>query len=236
MKTLNVFQGRQLLGILYDSEPLSFRYVGDCAAGKIPSPFADVIPLSPDLQSDAKVAAFFENLLPEGEQRAIVEARHHVSTVFGLLEVLGGETVGALVITAHDHIEPARYLNTTWASVQESGAALHEDEIASTLQGNTISGAQYKILLYLETPNAAPQLPMGGALTTHILKPDIVHAGAKVWATAANETLMMMAAKKCGLGVAEVRYIEAAQSCLVERFDRYRDAEGNWQKHHQADL
>lgn len=41
------------------------------------------------------VAAFFENLLPEGEQRRLISLREQLTSVFGLLSRVGGESAGA---------------------------------------------------------------------------------------------------------------------------------------------
>lgn len=236
MKTLDVFKDGQRIGLLFDSEPLSFQYADACLKGELAAPFVDLIPLSAERQSGPEIGAFFENLLPEGEQRAIVEARHHVSSVFGLLSMLGGETVGALVImSAGQSLNPG-YIDTSWATILDARDKLGEDENASRALGNTISGAQHKVLLYLDGATDTPRLPRGAALTTHILKPDITHTRAKVWASAINETLIMRAAERCGLGVANVRYINEAKSCLVERFDRQSNDGTNWQRFHQADL
>lgn len=236
MKTLAVYRDGQHIGTLFDSEPLSFQYTDACLNGAFASPFADLIPLSSAVQSGPEVVAFFENLLPEGEQRTIVEARHHVSSVFGLLTLLGGESVGALVIIPPGLALNPAYVDTTWASILDSRDTLSEDENASRAMGNTISGAQHKVLLYLDAATDTPRLPRGAALTTHILKPDITHTRAKVWASAINETLIMQAAARCGLGVANVRYINEASACLVERFDRQSDDGQHWQRFHQADL
>jgi len=236
MKTLAVYRDGHHIGTLFDSEPLSFQYTDACLSGAFASPFADLIPLSSALQSGPEIVAFFENLLPEGEQRAIVEARHHVSSVFGLLTLLGGESAGALVMIPPGLARNPAYIDTTWASILDSRDTLSEDENASRAMGNTISGAQHKVLLYLDTATDTPRLPLGAALTTHILKPDITHTRAKVWASAINETLIMRAAARCGLGVANVRYINEASACLVERFDRQSDDDQHWQRFHQADL
>lgn len=236
MKTLDVYRDGQHIGTLFDSEPLSFQYTDDCLKGAFASPFADLIPLSSAPPSGPEVVAFFENLLPEGEQRAIIESRHHVSSVFGLLTLMGGESVGALVIIPSGQILNPGYIDTSWATILDSRDSLSEDENASRGLGNTISGAQHKVLLYLDPATDTPRLPSCAALTTHILKPDITHTRAKVWASAINETLIMGAADRCSLGVANVRYISEASACLVERFDRGSDDGQHWQRFHQADL
>ena len=98
MRNLDVFVDNVYVGSLHDSDPLSFSYAQDCLSGLVKVPFSSIIPLRSGIISTIEVMAFFENLLPEGDQRTLLEARHHVSTVFGLLATVGGDTAGSVVI------------------------------------------------------------------------------------------------------------------------------------------
>ena len=232
MKSLDVLVDGGLVGRLLDKAPLTFVYSDDCLNGLRPSPFASVIPVVPGETSIPGVHAYFENLLPEGDQRSSLEDRHHVTSIFGLLATAGWDTVGAIVLQPTDFTPSAAgYDPLTWQGVADIIVGHGAPRESSR---TTISGAQYKLLLSLDEAGN-PLIPIGATPSTHILKPDIQRPGEKIWASAINETVMMKAAMKCGLPVANVQYIAAVKSCLVERFDRVIE-EGRVVRIHQADL
>ena len=102
----------------HDTEPLSFSYSQDCLSGLISVPFSSIIPLKAGAISTIDVTAYFENLLPEGEQRKLLEAKNHVSTVFGLLSTVGGDTAGSLMILPEGKTpQPDEYLAVTWQDI-----------------------------------------------------------------------------------------------------------------------
>ena len=217
MTSLDVLVEGQLVGTLHNKEPLTFTYSEDCLGGLLRNPFANVIPLeSGDIATPA-VLAYFENLLPEGDQRRALQELHHVSTVFGLLSKAGWDTAGAVVLrpTGTADKQPS-YTQKSWADIAQiiDGHGPHNDS-----SNVSISGAQYKLLLSLDN-DGNPLLPVGSTPSTHILKPDIQREGRKIWASAINETILMRMAAKCGLPVAPVDYVASVKSCLVRRYDR----------------
>jgi len=232
IKSLAVLVDGKLVGRLLDKAPLVFVYSDDCLNGLRRSPFANVIPVVPGEISSAGVHAYFENLLPEGEQRLALEARHHVTSIFGLLATAGWDTAGAMVLQPSGATPSAEgYDKLTWQDVGDIIAGHAAPRAASR---TTVSGAQYKLLLSLDE-EGNPLIPIGATASTHLLKPDIQRPGEKIWASAINETIMMRAAMKCGLPVAGVQYIAAVKSCLVERYDRVIE-KGRVVRIHQADL
>lgn len=241
--TLDVFIGGVLVGSLHGPDPLSFTYADDCLNGLVAVPFADIIPLQQGAISSVEVTAFFENLLPEGDQRLLLEAKHHVSTVFGLLSEVGGDTAGSVVILpAGARPELDSYAKLNWDDVGKmlaNSTAIEGVEPVMPRVGNhvSISGAQNKLLISIDV-DGSPLFPLGASISTHILKPDIVRANSSIWASAINETIMMRAAKLCGLPVAEVDYVGGSvKSCLVKRYDRIKDPETErWVRIYQADL
>lgn len=217
MKSLDVLVDGKLIGILHNKEPLTFVYSEDCLGGLIRNPFANVIPLAAGDIATPDVLAYFENLLPEGDQRLALQKKYHVSTVFGLLSKAGWDTAGAVVLRPTGTIEEKPlYTKKSWADISRiiSGQGIHNDSSKVS-----ISGAQYKMLLSLDD-DGDPLLPVGSTPSTHILKPDIKRQGQKIWASAINETILMRMASKCGLPVASVSYIDSVKSCLVTRYDR----------------
>jgi len=232
MKSLDVLVDGQLVATLHNTEPLAFTFSDDCLAGLLGNPFASVIPLEPGAITTPAVLAYFENLLPEGEQRRALQEQHHVSTVFGLLSKAGWDTAGAVVLrpTGAAEAKPS-YTRKSWADIARIIAGHGPHNGSSKV---SISGAQYKLLLSLDS-DGSPLLPVGATPSTHILKPDIQRAGQKIRASAINETLLMRMAAKCGLPVAPVDYVASVKSCLVQRYDRtVKDA--NVRRIGQADL
>lgn len=245
LKTLSVFIDTRLAGLLHNQEPLTFVYASEWLNNPSNGPLAETIPLADGPISTPQVHAFFENLLPEGDQRRILALRHHVTSVFGLLAVVGGDTAGALVLLPEGEQPGApAYQHSTWEQIARrihvDGAAdstedAVEDEENLSQARVSISGAQFKLLLSLDT-DGNPMLPLGTSPSTHILKPDMVRSDLKLFATAVNETIVMRTASTCGLPVASVHYQSIAKACLVERYDRVPDADGELRRLWQADF
>lgn len=241
-----VYGPEGLVGTLRPSDPLSFAYSEAWLARPGAGRLHPGIPLEPGWTDTPFVAAFFENLLPEGDQRKMVSLREQLTSVYGLLSRVGGESAGAYVLVPEGELPQAPiYQPLTWEQVDvlvhASGArAAERAAIEQAAQGMpqprmSISGAQFKVLLYLNR-QGHPARPMGNAPSTHILKPDIVRNDISVFASSVNETIVMLAAANCGLHVAKVSYQPVAKACLVERYDRVRREDGSLRRLWQADF
>ena len=57
-----------------------------------------------------------------------------------------------------------------------------------------------------------------------------------VWASAINETFVMVFGSKLGIGVAEAFYQPIAKACVIKRYDRVFDKSGQIKRLHQLDL
>ena len=127
MKSLNVLVDGKLVGTLHNRDPLAFIYSDDCLSGLLPNPFANVIGLAAGAIATPAVLAYFENLLPEGDQRRALEQQHHVTTVFGLLSKAGWDTAGAVVLrpAGAADAKPA-YTPKSWADIARMIAKLDE--------------------------------------------------------------------------------------------------------------
>jgi len=217
---LNVFYDDRLVGTLHDTSPLAFDYAAAWLEWPQGMPLA-AIPMQPGLQDAPSVQAFFENLLPEAELRQYLSEQRKATTLFSLLWEVAGDTAGAFVIvSAGQQPAPPAYVPTTWQAIAARMKQATVAMIDVTDAGARISlaGAQDKNSVAI-FDGGVPQLPLGTAPSTHIIKPDIKRL-AKVWHSAANETLVMTIAAKCGLPTAEVFYEPHTQSCVVRRFDR----------------
>ena len=239
MRSLGVFVDNGLVGTLHDTDPLSFTYVPDCLSGLVQVPFSALIPLKPGKVSTTTVASFFENLLPEGDERALLQARHHVTTVFGMLSKVGGDTAGSVVVLPEGQFpQPDDYLPVSWEQLGTllDDAAEAAPALAAAANSNvSLSGAQHKLLLRI-ADGGKPALPLNASISTHILKPDIKRTGLKVFSSAINETLIMKLARACQLPTASVEYLRPVAACLVERYDRITDLDGSLKRLYQADL
>ena len=243
---LSVFMDQIHVGSLYNEHPLAFSYEQSWLALPDPRPIDPQIPLGPDRVATPYVHAFFENLLPEGDQRKLISMRHHVSSIFGLLLEVGGDTAGSIVLLPYGQVpQPPLYKVMTWEQVDKRlHASPYNDDVPDEEEDDdddlnrpriSISGAQVKMLLSIGD-GGYPLQPMGTTPSTHILKPDMVRPELKIWASAANETIVMRAAQICGMPTARVSYQPIVRACLVERYDRSMTADGTLRRLWQADF
>lgn len=235
---LAVFMHGQRVGSLYNEDQLAFSYDQAWLARLDATPIHQHLPLLAGKINTPQVSAFFENLLPEGLQRRAIMLRHQVSSVFGLLAIVGGDTAGALVVLAADQIpQAAQYQSLSWAQIDQ---ILRGESSGDSLGHHfsnrvSISGAQNKLLISLDQAGQ-PLRPLGASASTHILKPDMQHSHIKLFASAINETLIMRCAQLCGLPTAQVAYLPQVRACLVTRYDRVLEADGSLRRLWQSDF
>lgn len=242
---LSVFGPEGRIGTLYPDEPLSFAYSSEWLAAPAATPLHPDIPLATGRIDSPFVAAFFENLLPEGDQRKLISTREKVSSVYGLLWKVGGESAGSVVLLPEGEEPQAPvYQRLTWNQVDALAHAATRSEEREAIERAakdlpkprmSLSGAQHKLLLFLDR-DGTPCRPMGSSPSTHILKPDIVRNDINIFASAANETITMLLAKECGLPTAHVVYQAETQACLITRYDRERLHDGYVRRVWQADF
>jgi serine/threonine-protein kinase HipA len=216
---LNVFEGDVYVGTIHDTEPISFAYAQDWLNFSGHYPIAG-LELKPGRNTSPAVKAYFENLLPEAALRDVLALQVKASSVFALLKAVAGDNVGPLVILpAGERPQPPRYELTSWESITKAFAGhAPEGELGRLGHRISVSGAQRKFSVSL-SEQGSPLWPLGTSASMYIVKPDIKLLDG-VWCSAANETVVMRAAKHCGLDVAEVFYEPISKSCVVKRFDR----------------
>ena len=83
-----------LVGTLHNTDPLSFSYAETWLATPGAGPIVPGLPLVPGQVETPAVAAFFENLLPEGDQRKVISMREKVSTVLACSRGSVGRALG----------------------------------------------------------------------------------------------------------------------------------------------
>lgn len=243
LRALDVYLAGAHVGKLYrpGSGRLAFEYdaaVADQAAGDLL--LSASLPVQAERFPNGQTRPFFEGLLPEGAVREQVARERGVSTenAFGLLAEIGAECAGAVVVVPEGE-QPA---STDTSSVRW----LSEDELADALAnlpthplgGGTdvrvsLGGVQQKLVV-TRARNGRFGQPLGGAPSTHIIKPSI--AG---WTDmAANEAFCLRVAQCCGLSTAASATAEIGTTiCLVvERFDRTLTDDMRIVRVHQEDF
>jgi len=233
---LDVFFADELVGAIHDTSPISFEYAKAWLDRRPPMPVA-TIALEGGLNHSAQVQAFFENLLPEGELRHYIADQKKASTLFSLLHEVAGDTAGGFtILPAGQRPEPPSYEATSWEALGTTLAG--KSAAAIDVKGRdariSLAGAQDKASIAI-FGDGVPMLPRGTSPSTHILKPDIKRL-AKIWNSAANETMVMLAASACGLPTADVFYEPHTRSCIVKRFDRFMRPDGSLGRLIQYDL
>jgi len=173
---------------------------------------------------DSQAGPFFRNLLPEQAYRRLVAAAvgTPADSSLALLGAIGGECPGAVSIWPTNAARPTRPEYRP-LSREELGALFSPTDrgpfLSAIARGRlSLAGVQEKIAL-LRDDAGRWHLPIGGAVTSHILKqatPAFPHL-------LGNELFCMTLARAAGLDVADAGL--AAPDVRVfcaERFDRLR--------------
>ena len=187
--------------------------------------------------SNRPVQWYFDNLLPEENQRDAVirEARIQGEDTFALLEYLGAESAGSLIL-----LPPGDPLPQTQGLRPLQDPEIHHR--ISRLPGLPLShgapkrmsaaGAQDKLLVVLRDGRLYE--PEGIEPSTHILKPN--HRSEDYPATVVNEYVVMTLAGRLGLHAPTVlRRYTPDPVYIVERFDRRLDSQGVTRRLHIID-
>ncbi|MBX9925900.1 MAG: type II toxin-antitoxin system HipA family toxin, partial [Hyphomicrobiaceae bacterium] len=178
------------------------------------------------------------NLLPEGSQLKAIGASIGAATndVIAILAEIGRDTAGALSIGQPGTTNPAN-----WRPVG-TGAALERilNELPNKpfLAGEdgvsmSLAGVQSKLGVALDTDGRIC-IPLGGAPSTHILKPDTAD---RLFGSVHNEALCLTLARCCALNAPHVTTGKAGARTyfLIDRYDRYAQAD-KWRRLHQEDF
>ena len=220
---------------------LNFCYV----PGWLSQPNAIALSASLPLQAqpfdDHMTRPFFAGLLPEGQMRRLIAQQLQVSgqNDFALLDHIGGECAGAVTF-----LEPGQALPVTdrnddiqWLSDAEVVAILDELPRRPMLAGKdglrlSLAGAQDKLPVVFD--GARIGLPLNGTPSSHVLKPAI-HA---IEDSVINEGFCMALCEAMQLRPAKskVHAVLDRPFLLVERYDRFVDAQEQRQRLHQEDF
>jgi len=241
MSKLIVYYRDKVVGQLeFDREErLSFKYDSSWLASKDRFPLSLALALEEKIYGHLEAKSFFENLLPEGEIKDLLEAhgKSSIRSEFGFLQEFGGDCAGAFKILP----EKFKASKTTKSRKELKLDVLYKyldekksltDVILNKEGGKfSLAGAQDKFAVIFEKNKI--YLPLDGSPTTHIIKPHVRYFNS-THDTPYNEYLCMKLASAVGLHVPSVDIIEGEYPLfIVERFDRNLTKAGVLRIHQQ---
>lgn len=239
-RSLDVYRDNDLVGVLFDERPLRFDYANSWLKSVNPRPITPSLDLNKSSHIGDSVESYFENLIPEAAIRDLLKVKYQVTTTFGLLSVIGGDTAGALILVhSGELLKAPEYKATTWEEIKQSIEGVGS-ELQTPIRGIdrrlSLAGAQSKSSILI-MPDGSPAVPTNDmAPTSHILKPDIGAMGNKIWRSALNETFVMQLANAVQIDAAEAQYQPIVKACLIKRYDRVSDHQNGLIRLHQLDL
>ena len=215
--------GRGRLAFTYDA---AYRDDPDAPA------LSASMPLAERAYEHARAGPWFDGLLPEGARRAhLARALEDPrADTLALLEGAGGDCAGAVQVGPVGWVDAPGRVPLDEAALAALLGARHVEPIGSGHPGarSALAGVQEKAALCREG-DGTWSLPVGGAPSTHIVKPETgAYAG-----VADNERWCMTIAQRAGLGAAPTRVetLGGVRALVAERFDRRAGA-----RIHQEDV
>jgi serine/threonine-protein kinase HipA len=200
-------------------------------------PISTTMPLGPERIEAARFLPWAANLLPESEQlRAVGQFLGMApDDVIGLLSAIGRDTAGALSIG-----KPGGTSAVYWrpvANAEDLERIIRELPSKPFLVGEegvsmSLAGVQSKLAVALDEQGRIC-VPIGGAPSTYILKPDSDRLPGGVH----NEAFCLTLARRLQIATPELTTGQAGVRCylLVKRYDRTGGG-GRWRRLHQEDF
>jgi serine/threonine-protein kinase HipA len=238
MAELPVYYEKRVVGTIeVHADGPAFVYSPEWLQTRGAFPLSLLMPLSPRRTPPRIFLPWAANLLPEASQlRAIgMKLGAAPEDVIGILAEVGRDTAGALSIG-----EPGSTNTADWRPVKSAKAlARIIDELPAKpfLVGDdgvsmSLAGVQSKIGVALDAKNRIC-IPVNGAPSTYILKPD----SERLFGGVQNEALCLVLARRLGLNAAAVTTGTAEKRAylLVTRYDRV-EQNGRWRRLHQEDF
>lgn len=245
VRTLDVYLHRDFVGHLIQDKggQMVFDYAESWLGKPGARPLSQSLPLRKERFTRKECRGFFAGVLPEESKREIIARNLGISARndYAMLERIGGECAGAVTFISAGEPLPEYPYSYRTLTTQELVAILKELPKRPLLAGEkgvrlSLAGAQDKVTVRIDGDEVS--LPLGGAPSTHILKPAIERFAGVV----PNEALTMKLAAAIGLPVAPVRTqtVEGMTFLQVERYDRIHprsaSAKPNIERVHQEDF
>ncbi|AWH15984.1 type II toxin-antitoxin system HipA family toxin [Stenotrophomonas sp. ZAC14D2_NAIMI4_7] len=226
-----------LVGTLAEAGDLwRFNYAPQWLSDAARFALAPALPLQEgdivDGGSDRPVQWYFDNLLPEEQQRTLMasDARLDSANAFALLAHYGAESAGSLtLLPPGQSLSPGSREVLADAELSQRIRGLPRTSLAAgAAKRMLLAGAQHKLAV-IEQDGQLYQ-PLGAEPSTHILKPDSTSDGYPH--SVANEWFVMRLAGRMGLQVPRVerRYVPEPVF-IIERFDRVVTANAVHRRH-----
>lgn len=239
-RTLDVYLHHDLVGKLIqdDHGQMVFDYAASWLEHPGAVPLSHSLPLRTERFSRNECRGFFAGILPEESKRDIIARNLGISARndFAMLERIGGECAGAVTFLPEgEALPPPDHHYRTLTDKQLAGI-LHELPRRPLMAGEegirlSLAGAQDKIAVHVADGKIS--VPLGGAPSTHILKPAIERFEGLVF----NEAYcMQLAAAEIPAAGVGIHQVEGIDYLLVERYDRTHDEAGNVRRLHQEDF
>jgi serine/threonine-protein kinase HipA len=238
---MDVYLHRQLVGSLIQDEhgDMVFEYSAQRLTDDSAIPLSQSLPLRQERYEQNECAGFFGGILPDGDKREILAKEFSLSAKndYSMLELIGGECAGAVTFVPSGEKLPADEERYRPLTNHELAKALRELPSRPLLANGediriSLAGAQDKIAVHISDNQI--YIPLAGAMSTHIIKPESAHVDDIVF----NELLCMKLATAIGLQAAEVELgnTDGINYLLVKRYDRTSDEAAPLSRLHQEDF
>jgi serine/threonine-protein kinase HipA len=240
---LIAYKSNQKVGVLSrDGDSYFFCYDAEWLRQENSISLSHSLPLQEEPFTTRGSIPFFSNLLPEGQLRDHIARKNRISAEddFELLAILAGDCAGAIALYPEDVPPPSaenqhRYRHLS----KEDKKRLFDEAFIGDLTflgpeektRLSLAGMQDKLPIMIK--DGELYLPLDGAPSTHIIKPQHFK-----WKNLVeNEAFCMALAKELGLNVPETFIIdEDDKAYVIERYDRKVDEEGSITRIHQEDF
>jgi serine/threonine-protein kinase HipA len=246
---LDVYRNRLLIGTIefeeaHRNNEFTFTYHSDYRQRNDAYGLGMNIPLTDDPLEAAKLLNYFDGLLPEGDNRAVLAQllKSDEDNVGDLLNKLAGDCIGDLTFLDSAaqpdiaHLEHYEQLSAErFAELTQPASAIRNLVIAE--KRFSLTGAQQKISLFKHKNKEIDTardwlLPNAFAPSNFILKP----SSTAFPDSAVNEYLCMKLADVCEIDVPEVWLIDPTNPIFItKRFDRF-EQDGMTVRLQQEDL
>lgn len=218
--------GTQAGFLAWDSEldVFSFNYIPDYLRRDKAMPISRSLPLKEGAFNALASRTFFENLLPpEVVRRKLEKILHHDwRNTFAFMKELGGDCAGAISLYPEDCEPGIADDSVRELSEDEADEILRALPERPLLQGLvdgyriSVAGAQDKLVARVRSGRLA--LPLYGAASTHIVKPEMSICRGSV----ENECFCQRLAARLGMAAAKASILDVKSRAyyVSERYDR----------------
>lgn len=242
---LIAYKNTSVVGTLnkVDEENYVFSYDVSWLESRAPQPLSLALPLQEGLFTSKATKAFFANLLPEGQIRDHYASKFRISPDddFALLAKIAGDCAGAIALYPEGETPLAANKQPRYRTLSEDDFAhlfneafIMDPTFLGTEENTRFSLAGVQDKLPITIQNQAYKLPLDGAPSTHILKPQNHRFDSLV----ENELFCLTLAKAMKLDVPETFMLTHANenSYVIKRYDRFIGKDNIITRIHQEDF